>query len=64
MSFHFLKYSGGHKAWQDKFNKGLEFLESLNLTDEQYKELGKLWETYEDFVREREEYRDIDNEDY
>jgi hypothetical protein len=62
--FHFLRYSGGHKLWQEKFDQGLDFLKSLNLTEEQYKELGKLWELYEDFVREREEYRDIDNEEY
>jgi hypothetical protein len=63
-SFHFLKYSSGHKGWQDKFNKGLEFLESLNLTDDQYKELGNLWQTYEDFVIEREDTKDRYNEEY
>ena len=63
-SFHFLIHSFGHKLWQDKFNKGIEFLKSLNLTDEQYKELGKLWETYEDFVIEREDTKDAYNEEY
>jgi Spy/CpxP family protein refolding chaperone len=60
--FHFLVYSSGHKDWQDKFNKGVEFLKSLNLTDDQYKKLGELMELYEDFVREREDDRRSDDE--
>ena len=37
--FHYLVYSGGHDKWQSKFNEGVEFLKSLNLTDDQYKKL-------------------------
>jgi Spy/CpxP family protein refolding chaperone len=62
--FHYLVHSGGHSKWQEKFNNGVEFLKSLNLTDEQYKKLGELFEEYGYFVRETEEYRNIDNEDY
>ena len=43
--FHFLVYSG-HQGWQTKFDEGIEFLKSLNLTDDQYKKLSQLVETY------------------
>ncbi len=51
MYFHFLKYPS-HKYYDEKFTKGLEFINSLNLSDEQYKTLGELFELYGEQERE------------
>lgn len=60
--FHFLIHVYGNLKWRDDFNKGIDFLKSLNLTDEQYKQLGQLFEKYEEYIRELEDDRRSDDE--
>ena len=60
--FHYLIHCNIY--YKDKFQKGLDFLKSLNLTDDQYKELGKLMELYGEEQYQSCEDRHIDDESY
>ena len=60
--FHYLIYC--NSFYKDKFQKGLDFLMSLNLTDDQYKELGRLMESYGEEQYQSCEDRHIDDESY
>ena len=64
--FHYLIYcnTGDGNYYNTKFKKGLDFLRSLNLTDDQYKELGKLIELYGEEQYQSCEDRHIDDESY
>ena len=60
--FHYLVHCNIY--YKEKFDNGLEFLKTLNLSDEQYKQLGKLMELYGEEQYQSCEDRHIDDEAY